>query len=168
MCIAGRWIVNCTYVYSHGNIIVYLLYLLFQENKSFGVRTIWIHPLMWEAVLGTWGNQWLCGVKIFRQLKVDLWQYCIRSWECLMCQCRLLLLLSDKYVCGIKRMGSREGLVLALCIWNSFASTGIENYFFYRSTETYCRFYTISEYVPSLIFLITLSHDCWKQRRREP
>jgi hypothetical protein len=29
---------------------VYLLYLLFQENKSFGVRTICIHPLMQEAV----------------------------------------------------------------------------------------------------------------------
>jgi hypothetical protein len=32
---------------------VYLLYLLFQENKSFGVRTICIHPLMQEAVSGT-------------------------------------------------------------------------------------------------------------------
>jgi hypothetical protein len=27
-------------------ILVYLLYLLFQENKSFGVNTICIHPLM--------------------------------------------------------------------------------------------------------------------------
>jgi hypothetical protein len=26
---------------------------LFQENKSFGVRTICIHPLMQEAVSGT-------------------------------------------------------------------------------------------------------------------
>ena len=42
-----------TNVYNCDNIIVYLLYLLFQENKSFGVRTICIHPLMWEAVSGT-------------------------------------------------------------------------------------------------------------------
>jgi hypothetical protein len=46
MCIAGRWRVNCTNVYNRDNIIVYLLYLLFQENKSFGVATICIHPLM--------------------------------------------------------------------------------------------------------------------------
>ncbi len=32
---------------------MYSLYLLFQENKSFGVRTICIHPLMCEAVSGT-------------------------------------------------------------------------------------------------------------------
>ncbi len=47
MCIAGKMesepIVN---VYMCDNITVYLLYLLFQENKSFGVRTICIHPLM--------------------------------------------------------------------------------------------------------------------------
>ncbi len=49
-CIAGRWRVNpllmyiC--VYMCDNMTVYLLYLLFQENKSFGVRTICIHPLM--------------------------------------------------------------------------------------------------------------------------
>ena len=40
-------------VYRCDNIIMYLLYLLFQENKSFGVRTICIHPLMQEAVSGT-------------------------------------------------------------------------------------------------------------------
>jgi hypothetical protein len=32
---------------------MYLLYLLFQENKSFGASTICIHPLMQEAVSGT-------------------------------------------------------------------------------------------------------------------
>ncbi len=46
-CIAGRWGVNLfANVYRFDNIIVYLLYLLFQENKSFGVKTICIHPLM--------------------------------------------------------------------------------------------------------------------------
>jgi hypothetical protein len=29
-----------------GIVVVYLLYLLFQENKSFGANTICIHPLM--------------------------------------------------------------------------------------------------------------------------
>ncbi len=42
MCTARRWKVNPLLMY----IFVYLLYLLFQENKSFGVRTICIHPLM--------------------------------------------------------------------------------------------------------------------------
>jgi hypothetical protein len=43
---AGGWRVNRTDVYNRDNIIVYLLYLLFQENKSFGVATICINPLM--------------------------------------------------------------------------------------------------------------------------
>jgi hypothetical protein len=42
MCTAGRWKVNPLLMY----IFAYLLYLFFQENKSFGVRTICIHPLM--------------------------------------------------------------------------------------------------------------------------
>ncbi len=46
MCIVGRWRANHYNVYMCDNITVYLLYLLFQENKSFGVRTICIHPLM--------------------------------------------------------------------------------------------------------------------------
>jgi hypothetical protein len=37
-CIAGKLVINLCNTYS--------LYLLFQENKSFGVRTICIHPLM--------------------------------------------------------------------------------------------------------------------------
>ncbi len=45
-CIAGRWRVTHCNVYMCDNITVYLLYLLFQENKSFGVSTICIHPLM--------------------------------------------------------------------------------------------------------------------------
>ncbi len=45
-CTAGRCEANPLYVYMCDNIIMYLLYLLFQENKSFGVRTICIHPLM--------------------------------------------------------------------------------------------------------------------------
>ncbi len=46
MCTAGRLKVNPLSMYIMYNIVVYLLYLLFQENKSFGVRTICIHPLM--------------------------------------------------------------------------------------------------------------------------
>ncbi len=45
-CIAGKWRVNPLLMYIHNNMTMYLLYLLFQENKSFGVRTICIHPLM--------------------------------------------------------------------------------------------------------------------------
>jgi hypothetical protein len=45
-CIAGKWRVNPLLMYICDNITMYLLYLLFQENKSFGVRTICIHPLM--------------------------------------------------------------------------------------------------------------------------
>jgi hypothetical protein len=42
MCIAQEE--TCEHV---GNIVfVYLLYLLFQENKSFGADTFCIHPLM--------------------------------------------------------------------------------------------------------------------------
>jgi hypothetical protein len=42
MCIAKKIEVNVSVVlYS-----LYLLYLLFQENKSFGASTICIHPLM--------------------------------------------------------------------------------------------------------------------------
>jgi hypothetical protein len=42
MCIARKMKVNVLVMY----IFVYLLYLLFQENKSFGASTICIHPLM--------------------------------------------------------------------------------------------------------------------------
>jgi hypothetical protein len=45
-CIAGKWKVNPSQCIYNNNITMYLLYLLFQENKSFGVRTICIHPLM--------------------------------------------------------------------------------------------------------------------------
>ncbi len=46
-CIAGKWRVKTiANVYVYNNMTMYLLYLLFQENKSFGVRTICIHPLM--------------------------------------------------------------------------------------------------------------------------
>ncbi len=42
MCTARKIKVNGSVIY----IFVYLLYLLFQENKSFGASTICIHPLM--------------------------------------------------------------------------------------------------------------------------
>jgi hypothetical protein len=42
MCTARKIKVNVSVMY----IFVYLLYLLFQENKSFGASTICIHPLM--------------------------------------------------------------------------------------------------------------------------
>ncbi len=45
-CIAGKREANPLYVYMCNNITMYLLYSLFQENKSFGIRTICIHPLM--------------------------------------------------------------------------------------------------------------------------
>ncbi len=45
-CTAGRWRVNPLLMYICNNITMYLPFLLFQENKSFGVRTICIHPLM--------------------------------------------------------------------------------------------------------------------------
>ncbi len=48
MCVAKKKQVNASVIlYS-----MYLLYLLFQENKSFGASTICIHPLMLEAVSG--------------------------------------------------------------------------------------------------------------------
>jgi hypothetical protein len=42
MCTARKIKVNVSVMY----ILLYLLYLLFQENKSFGASTICIHPLM--------------------------------------------------------------------------------------------------------------------------
>jgi hypothetical protein len=43
MCTARKIKVNASAMYIYS---LYLLYLLFQENKSFGASTICIHPLM--------------------------------------------------------------------------------------------------------------------------
>jgi hypothetical protein len=49
MCTARKIKVDVSMMYT----FAHLLYLLFQENKSFGASTICIHPLMQEAVSGT-------------------------------------------------------------------------------------------------------------------
>jgi hypothetical protein len=51
---------------------MYLLYLLFQENKSFGASTICIHPLMYGAVSGTIYFLWHTGQQAaYRQQEAD-------------------------------------------------------------------------------------------------